>query len=77
LKSNFKMLIQNIKMPVKQPSRPIDAVRELFECQQNQINDLTEVIKNQSEKIKKLEEKNKEMLKKESEQKSSGSWFFA
>jgi len=70
------MLIQNIKMPVKQPSRPIDAVRELFECQQNQINDLTQIIKTQSEKIKRLEEKNKEILKKESEPKSGG-WFFA
>ena len=74
LKSNFKMLIQNIKMPVKQPSRPIDAVRELFECQQNQINDLTQIIKTQSEKIKRLEDKNKEILKKESEPKSGG-WF--
>ena len=61
-------------MPIKQPARPIDAIRELFEDQQNQINDLTQVIKNQSEKIKKLEEKNKEILKKESESKS---WFFA
>ena len=76
LKSNFKMLIQNI-MPVKQPSRPIDAVRELFESQQDQINDLTQIIRTQSEKIKRLEEKNKEILKKESEPKSSGSWFFA
>ena len=61
-------------MPIKQPARPIDAIRELFESQQDQINDLTQVIKNQSEKIKKLEEKNKEILKKESESKS---WFFA
>ena len=61
-------------MPIKQPARPIDAIRELFEDQQNQINDLTQVIKNQSEKIKKLEDKHKEVLKKESESKS---WFFA
>ena len=64
-------------MPVKQPSRPIDAIRELFESQQDQINDLTQIIKTQSGKIKKLEEKNKEILKKESETKSGGSWFFA
>tara|TARA_R110000803_G_scaffold100189_1_gene168321 strand:- start:2177 stop:2368 length:192 start_codon:yes stop_codon:yes gene_type:complete len=63
-------------MPVKPPSRPIDAIRGLFEEQQLQINDLTEIIKNQSEKIKRLEDKHKEILKKESEVKPSG-WFFA
>ena len=63
-------------MPVKQPSRPIDAVRELFEDQQLQICDLTQIIKTQSEKIKKLEDKHKEILKKESEVKPAG-WFFA
>ena len=63
-------------MPIKQPARPIDAIRELFESQQDQINDLTQVIKNQSEKIKKLEDKHKEILKKESESKPAG-WFFA
>ena len=62
------------RMPVKPPSRPIDAIRGLFEEQQLQINDLTQVIKNQSEKIKRLEDKHKEILKKESESKS---WFFA
>ena len=61
-------------MPVKQPARPIDAVRELFESQQDQLNDLTQIIKTQSEKIKKLEDKNKELLKKETEVKSTG-WF--
>ena len=75
LKSNFKMLIQNI-MPVKQPARPIDALRDLFEDQQDQLNDLSQIIKTQSEKIKRLEDKNKELLKKESEPKSGG-WFFA
>ena len=63
-------------MPVKPPSRPIDAIRGLFEEQQLQINDLTQVIKNQSEKIKRLEDKHKEILKKESEYKPAG-WFFA
>jgi len=61
-------------MPVKPPSRPIDAIRDLFEDQQLQINDLTQIIKTQSEKIKRLEEKNKDDLKKESEVKSTG-WF--
>ena len=61
-------------MPVKQPARPIDAIRDLFEDQQLQINDLTQIIKTQSEKIKRLEEKNKDDLKKESEVKSTG-WF--
>ena len=64
-------------MPVKPPSRPIDAIRGLFEEQQLQINDLTEIIKKQAEKISRLEAKHKEILKKESEVKSSGSWFFA
>ena len=77
LKSNLKMFIQNIQMPIKQPARPIDALRDLFEDQQLQLNDLSQIIKTQSEKIKRLEDKNKELLKKESEPKSSGSWFFA
>tara|TARA_R110002049_G_scaffold13999_2_gene59937 strand:- start:47 stop:238 length:192 start_codon:yes stop_codon:yes gene_type:complete len=63
-------------MPIKHPPRPIDAIRELFEDQQLQICDLTQIIKTQSEKIKKLEDKHKEILKKESEEKPSG-WFFA
>ena len=63
-------------MPVKQPARPIDALRDLFEDQQDQLNDLSQIIKTQSEKIKRLEDKNKELLKKESEPKSGG-WFFA
>ena len=75
LKSNFKIFTETI-MPVKPPSRPIDAIRGLFEEQQLQINDLTQIIKTQSEKIKRLEDKNKEILKKESEPKSGG-WFFA
>ena len=75
LKSNFKIFTETI-MPVKPPSRPIDAIRGLFEEQQLQINDLTQIIRTQSEKIKRLEDKNKEILKKESEPKSGG-WFFA
>jgi len=63
-------------MPIKPPSRPIDAIRGLFEEQQLQINDLTEIIRTQSEKIKRLEDKHKEILKKESEAKPAG-WFFA
>tara|TARA_R110002050_G_scaffold228226_1_gene363848 strand:+ start:1475 stop:1666 length:192 start_codon:yes stop_codon:yes gene_type:complete len=63
-------------MPIKHPPRPIDAIRGLFEEQQLQINDLTEIIRTQSEKIKRLEQKNKDDLKKESEVKPAG-WFFA
>ena len=47
------------KTPVDSPARPIDAIRGLFEEQQLQINDLTQIIKTQSEKIKRLEDKNK------------------
>ena len=75
LKSNFKIFTETI-MPVKPPSRPIDALRDLFEDQQNQLNDLSQVIKTQSEKIKRLEDKNTELLKKESETKSGG-WIFS
>ena len=75
-KSNLKMFIEIIQMPIKHPPRPIDAIRELFEDQQLQICDLTQIIKTQSEKIKKLEDKHKEILKKESEVKPAG-WFFA
>ena len=75
LESNLKIFTETI-MPVKPPSRPIDAIRGLFEEQQLQINDLTEIIKKQAEKISRLEAKHKEILKKESEVKPSG-WFFA
>ena len=57
------------------PIRPIDAIRQLFEDQQGQINELSKIILTQEGKIKKLEDKIKEDLKKESE-KPSG-WFFA
>ena len=60
------------------PTRPIDALRDLFEDQQNQLNDLTEIIKHQAEKISRLEEKNKEILKKESEAETKkGGWIFS
>ena len=60
----------------KHPPRPIDAIRELFESQQAQINELSKIILTQEGKIKKLEDKIKEDLKKETE-KPSGGWFFA
>ena len=73
IKSNFNFIKDNI-MP-KHPPRPIDAIRQLFEDQQEQINELSKIILTQEGKIKKLEDKVKEDLKKETEKPSS--WFFA
>ena len=72
IKSNFNFINDNI-MP-KHPIRPIDAIRQLFESQQDQLNELSKIILTQEGKIKRLEEKIKEDLIKESE-KPSG-WFF-
>ena len=78
-----------IIMP-KHPPRPIDALRQLFEDQQEQINSSSEIIDKQQEQIndlakitliqegqiKRLQQINRENLKKESEVKTGG-WFFA
>ena len=74
----------------KHPPRPIDALRQLFEDQQEQINssseinnkqqeqinDLTKITLIQEGQIKRLQQINRENLKKESEVKTGG-WFFA
>ena len=70
-----KKINKLINIMPKHPPRPIDAIRELFEGQQEQLNELSKIILTQEGKIKKLEDKIKEDLKKESE-KPSG-WFFA
>lgn len=46
-------------MPPKRPTiqRPIDAIREIIEDQQLQINDLTEVVANQKLEIRELKAK--------------------
>ena len=44
------------KVIMNQP-RPIDAIRELFEDQQLQIADLTQILKKQSEEIRILKSK--------------------
>tara|TARA_R110001632_G_scaffold56571_3_gene138471 strand:- start:1391 stop:1717 length:327 start_codon:yes stop_codon:yes gene_type:complete len=86
LKSNFNLFTGNI-MPHKNrtdmPTKPIDAVRGLFESQQLELNDMSdnitllcENIKELEEKIKELEEKNAELLK-EPEPEPKSSWFFA
>lgn len=74
-------------MPAKRPTtrRPIDAVRELIEDQQLQINDLTEVVAQQKLEIRELRSKwnakeSIEREKKEAEEQKkleSSSWFFA
>ena len=85
-KSNFNLFTGNI-MPHKNrtdmPTKPIDAVRGLFESQQLELNDMSdnitllcENIKQLEEKIKELEEKNAELLK-EPEPEPKSSWFFA
>jgi len=44
------------KVNMNQP-KPIDAIRELFEDQQLQISDLTQILKKQSEEIRMLKSK--------------------
>lgn len=86
-KSNLKN-VKDIIMPPKRQSiqqRPIDAIRELIEDQQLQINDLTEVVANQKLEIRELRSKwnakeSIEREKKEAEEQKkleSSSWFFA
>ena len=85
-----KIIDDIINMPskkkVKFQPRPIDAIRELFEEQQLQISDLTEIIKKQDAEIRTLkakwnareslekERKEEEERKKAEEDKS---WFWA
>lgn len=62
--------------------KPIDALRELFEDQQLQINDLTETLKKQNDEIRSLKVKwlAKESLEKEKEKACEAedtSWFWA
>ncbi len=68
------------KVPIK---RPIDGIRELFEDQQLQIADLTEILKKQNEEIRTLKAKwrAKESIEEEArlekEKADASSWFFA
>tara|TARA_R110002012_G_scaffold16776_2_gene64190 strand:+ start:1552 stop:1791 length:240 start_codon:yes stop_codon:yes gene_type:complete len=68
------------KVPIK---RPIDGIRELFEDQQLQIVDLTEILKKQNEEIRTLKakwrakESIEEEAKLEKEKADASSWFFA
>ena len=70
------------KKKVHQP-RPIDAIRQLFEDQQLQISDLTEICKKQNEEIRTLKAKwnARESLEKEEREKkereADTSWFWA
>ncbi len=70
------------KKKVHQP-RPIDAIRQLFEDQQLQISDLTEICKKQNEEIRTLKAKfnARESLEKEEREKkereADKSWFWA
>jgi len=65
--------------------KPIDALRELFEDQQLQINDLTETLKKQNDEIRSLKVKwlAKESLDREIVEKQKAreaedtSWFWA
>lgn len=71
------------KKRVETQQRPIDAIRELFEDQQLQISDLTQICKKQSEDIRELKVKWKarESLEKEQREKlereADKSWFWA
>jgi len=74
------------KKKVKIQTRPIDAIRELFEEQQLQISDLTDIIKKQDGEIRTLKAKwnareSLEKEKKEEEERKKveddKSWFWA
>ena len=71
------------KKKVKFQPRPIDAIRELFEEQQLQISDLTDIIKKQDGEIRNLKAKwnARESLEKEErerkEREADNSWFWA
>tara|TARA_R100000734_G_scaffold18923_2_gene17084 strand:+ start:647 stop:892 length:246 start_codon:yes stop_codon:yes gene_type:complete len=71
------------KKRVEIQQRPIDAIRELFEEQQLQISDLTEIIKKQNEEIRNLKAKwnARESLEREEKEKkereADNSWFWA
>ena len=64
-------------------TKPIDALRELFEDQQLQINDLTETLKKQNDEIRSLKVKwnARESLEREEkerlEREADKSWFWA
>jgi len=84
----YQKKIGNIDiMPPKRQStqRPIDAIRELIEEQQLQINDLTELVANQKLEIRELRSKwnareSIEREKKEAEEQKkleSTGWFWA
>jgi len=63
--------------------RPIDAIRELFEDQQLQIADLTQILKKQSEEIRMLKSKwnARESIEREEkerkEREADKGWFWA
>jgi len=62
--------------------KPIDALRELFEDQQLQINDLSEIVKKQNDEIRGLKAKwlARESLEKEKQKAREAedtSWFWA
>lgn len=86
LESNF-IFVKDIIMSAKKKKvpikRPIDGIRELFEDQQLQIADLTEILKKQNEEIRTLKAKwrAKESIEEEErlqkEKADASSWFFA
>ena len=63
--------------------KPIDAIREMFESQQLEINDLTETLKKQNDEIRSLKVKwnARESLEREEkerlESEADTSWFWA
>jgi predicted RNase H-like nuclease (RuvC/YqgF family) len=74
---------QNKKKVHAPRKAPIDAIREMFEDQQLQINDLSETVKKQHDEIRTLKAKwsARESLEKEEkerlEREADKSWFWA
>lgn len=77
-----KSQTKEIIMPESTQRRSMDAIRGLIEEQQNQINDLTEIIRDQTTKINNLQKHVKErehmdlQKQQETDEKIRRAWFF-
>jgi len=70
---------QNKKKIHAPSAKPIDAIREIIEDQQLQINDLSETVKKQNDEIRGLKAKwlARESLDREKQKEEDTSWFWA
>ena len=74
-----KSQTKEIIMPESTQRRSMDAIRGLIEEQQNQINDLTEIIRDQTTTINNLQKQREHMdlqKQQETDEKIRRAWFF-